>query len=171
MATGRGKDFEKEIRAAFQHPDISIDRFPDPMAGYAGIRNICDFGVYQHPFSYYFELKQRKDNTLNFKYDITKDQWEGLQEKATIPGVVAGYIVWFIDHDVTVFIPAQELKRLQIAGAKSLNIKDIQENKVQNILVPGKKKRIMFTYDGHEFLKLLNEWATNYWAGVIAGGK
>lgn len=171
MATGRGKDFEKEIRAAFQHPDISIDRFPDPMAGYAGIRNICDFGVYQYPYSYYFELKQRKGNTLNFKYDITKDQWEGLQEKATIPGVVAGYIVWFIDHDVTAFVPAQELKRLQDAGAKSLNINDIQDNKVQHILAPGKKKRIMFTYDGQQFLKLLNKWATNYWAEVIAGGE
>ena len=42
---------------------------------------------------------------------ITKDQWDGLVEKSKIPGVVAGIIVWFIDHDTTTFVPIQELKR------------------------------------------------------------
>lgn len=171
MAVGRGKDFEKEIRAALQLPDVSLDRFPDPMAGYAGIRNICDFGTYQYPFQCYFELKQRKGNTLNFSSDITKDQWEGLQEKAMIPGVVAGYIVWFIEHDITTFVPAQELKRLQEQGAKSLNVKDIQDNRVQHILVDGHKKRIMFSYDGQSFLKKLKQWATDYWVEVITNGE
>ena len=48
MGVSRGKQFEDAIKKAFlKHPDISFDRFPDPMAGYAGIRNICDFGVYR----------------------------------------------------------------------------------------------------------------------------
>jgi len=161
MKVSRGKDFENEIRKAFlEHDDISLDRFPDPMAGYAGIRNICDFGVYKKPFQYYFECKAFSGNTLNFKSGITKDQWEGLLEKAPIPGVMAGVIIWFIEHDITAFVPIQELKRLKDSGAKSLNIKDITENEVDYILVPGKKKRIMFTYDAASFIDKMtkNEW-------------
>lgn len=161
MKVSRGKDFENEIRKAFlEHSDISLDRFPDPMAGYAGIRNICDFGVYKKPFQYYFECKAFSGNTLNFKAGITKDQWEGLLEKAPIPGVMAGIIIWFIEHDITAFVPIQELKRLKESGAKSLNIKDITENEVDYVLVPGKKKRIMFTYDAASFIDEMTkkEW-------------
>lgn len=157
MRVSRGKDFENEIRKAFsQHGNISLDRFPDPMAGYAGIRNICDFGVYKYPNKYYFECKAFSGNTLNFKSGITKDQWEGLLDKAPIPGVMAGIVIWFIEHDITVFVPIQELKRIRDAGAKSLNIKDITENKVDFVEVPGKKKRIMFTYDAALFIKNMN---------------
>ena len=40
----RGKQFEQVIKDAFlKIPDVSIDRLYDPMAGYAGVKNICDF--------------------------------------------------------------------------------------------------------------------------------
>ncbi len=158
MKVSRGKDFENEIRQAFlRQRDISIDRFPDPMAGYAGIRNICDFVVYRYPFQYYFECKTISKNTLNFKSGITKNQWEGLIEKSDISGVLAGIIVWFIDHDETVFVPILELKRIrEEEGAKSLNIKDINQNKVIFVRVPGEKRRILFTYDARIFLNRIN---------------
>ena len=172
MKVSRGKQFEEAIKAAFiKHSDISLDRFPDPMAGYAGIRNICDFGVYKYPFQYYFECKAFSGNTLNFSSAITKDQWDGLVEKAEIPGVVAGIIVWFIEHDITAFVPIQELKRIRDAGAKSLNIKDINENKVIHFTVPGRKKRILYEYDADGFITKLKKWATEYWVEVMVSGK
>ena len=141
------------------------DRFPDPMAGYAGIRNICDFGVYRYPFQYYFECKAFSGNTLNFNSAITKDQWRGLIEKSSITGVIAGVMVWFIDHDITVMVPMQELVRLRNDGAKSLNVKDIKENKVIHFIIPGKKKRVFFDYDAKEFLKEVKQWAEPYFFG------
>jgi hypothetical protein len=175
MGVSRGKQFEDAIKKAFlKHPDISFDRFPDPMAGYAGIRNICDFGVYRLPYQYYFECKAFSGNTLNFTSAITKDQWDGLVEKSKIPGVVAGIIVWFIEHDTTTFVPIQELKRIRDAGAKSLNVKylaignPLNDDQVLNIRVPGRKKRILFEYDAKTFLDNLDQWAGKKWGKEVA---
>ena len=172
MGVSRGKDFENVIKKAFEkHSDISIDRFPDPMAGYAGIRNICDFGVYRYPFQYYFECKAFSGNTLNFKSAITKDQWNGMMKKAKIPGVIAGVIVWFIEHDITAFVPIQELKRIRDEGAKSLNVKDIKEAKVKHFVVPGRKKRIFYDYDADTFIRNVKKWAIEYWREEMTNGK
>lgn len=172
MGISRGKDFEVEMKKAFsKHSNISLDRFPDPMAGYAGIRNICDFGVYRYPFQYYFECKAFSGNTLNFKAGITKDQWDGMIEKSQIPGVVAGVIIWFIDHNITALVPIQELVQLRNDGAKSLNAKDIIESKVIYFTVPGRKKRVFFEYDADSFMDTVNNWAMDYWEEVTSSGK
>lgn len=175
MRVSRGKQFEDAIKKAFlKHPDISPDRFPDPMAGYAGIRNICDFGVFRLPYQYYFECKAFSGNTLNFASAITKDQWDGLMEKSKIPGVVAGIMVWFIEHDITTFVPIQELSRIREAGAKSLNIKylaienPLNDDQVLNIRIPGRKKRILFEYDAKTFLDNLDQWAGKKWGKEVA---
>lgn len=160
MAVNRGKQFEGQIRKALdQYPDkISVDRFPDPMAGYAGIRNICDFGVYMYPYQYYLECKAFSGNTLNFKGAITKDQWEGLEEKSRIKGVKAGVLVWFVDHDVTVYVPIQELVRLKNNGYKSLNIKQLEQ--INTLIVPAEKRRVLFDYDMEWVLRQIGdgEW-------------
>lgn len=155
MAVNRGKDFEKQIKKAFQnHSDVSIDRFPDPMAGYAGISNICDFGVYHYPNYNYIECKAIRGNTLNFNSQITKDQWNGLLEKSKLKGVRAGIIVWFIEHNITAYINIQRLDELKLAGAKSLNIKDLLEAKVEFITLKAKKKRVLYEYDISDILEV-----------------
>lgn len=160
MVVNRGKQFEAAIKEAIEKcPNISIDRFQDPAAGYAGIRNICDFVTYSYPFQYYFECKSFYGNTLNFQSSISKDQWDGLKAKSVIPGVFAGVIAWFIDHDVTVYIPIESLVELKNSGRKSLNIKDITSNSIPFITVPGKKKRVLFEYDGKTFYRELYRFA------------
>ena len=157
MGINRGKQFEGQIRKALEkYPNsISSDRFADPMAGYAGIRNICDFGVYSYPNQFYFECKSFCGNTLNFKSDITKDQWEGLKEKSIVHGVHAGILAWFIDHDITVYVSIRELVKLRDSGEKSLNIKHIRENSIKYYIVPSVKKRVLFEYDMWTFLNIL----------------
>lgn len=165
MGINRGKQFEEAVREAFNAlSSVSIDRFADPMAGYAGIRNICDFGVYQHPFQYYIECKAFSGNTLNFQFNITKDQWNGLSEKSMIPGVSSGILIWFIDHDITTFVPIQELIFLRNELAeKSLHVKHIQNDLVKHIPFPGKKKRSLYRYDADPFLEELRNRTQDYW--------
>lgn len=170
MKVNRGKKFEETVKESFEKIDyVSIDRYPDPMAGYAGFRNICDFGVYFHPFFFYLECKAFSGNTLNFASAITENQWNGLLEKSKIPGVGAGILVWFIDHDQTEFVPIQELSRLKDAGHASLNIKDVIANKVIHFPVPGELKRIYYDYDMITFLNHLVWWYRGYWAGELHG--
>lgn len=161
MSTNRGKDFENVIKSTLlECAGMSLDRFYDPTAGYAGVQNICDFVAYKFPFEYYFECKSILGNTLNFKADITAGQWNGLTEKSKIRGVYAGIIVWFIAHDTTAFVPISELNRLAVAGVKSLNIKDIRDDFVKHVIVPGIKKRVFFKYDGTKFIENLQKLET-----------
>lgn len=109
----RGKDFEAQIKEAFEKvPDTSVDRLHDQMNGFKGSTNICDFIAYHYPHQYYIECKCCYGNTLPFS-NITDRQWKGLLEKSVITGVVAGYMIWFIDHDITLFISAEAMKRLR----------------------------------------------------------
>lgn len=165
----RGKDFEKEIKTCLTElPDVSFDRLPDPMAGYAGVRNICDFSCYNKPYMFYLECKCLYGNTLNYKGSITKDQWEGMEEKSKINGCLAGVCVWFIDYDLTVFVAIQDLLEHRNGGAKSLNIGDItSDDCVPHFIIDGIKKKVMIKYFGSEFLKKLRHKCAEVWGEEI----
>lgn len=158
MGVNRGKQFEDQIKAGFNAiPNLIIERLPDPQNGYKGVRNICDFYVYRFPFLMFLECKSCHGNRLPFS-NITENQWNGLLEKSEYPGVIAGYMVWYIDHDMTVFIPATVLKKLKDSGCKSIGYNDEIISSNDCILVPGKKKRILFDYDMASFLFTLMEY-------------
>jgi hypothetical protein len=163
----RGKDFEGQVYDGFAKIDgVSIDRLPDPMAGYAGVKNICDFLVYKYPNQYYIECKSCYGNTLSIhsndpkrKYgNITNNQWEGLLEKSKIPGVRAGILVWFIDHDETYWIDIRLLQKHRDNGNKSIayyaDWVDFKEG-TSELWTPisGKKRRVLFDYDFIPFFK------------------
>lgn len=177
MAVNRGKKFEDIIKQAFEKiPDVSVDRLHDQTTGYLGASNICDFIVYKKPFEYYIECKSVHGNTLSihsipkqdkngvlhgFYGNITDTQWEGLLEKSKIPGVIAGVICWWIDKDVTLFIPIQVLERLKNNGGKSIRY-DISEYLDSPVVIHGQKKRVFFDYDMNSFLHVLEERAERY---------
>ena len=159
MTVNLGKQFEDVIRNAFEKvPGVSIDRLHDQTTGYVGSKNICDFIVYKKPHEYYFECKSIHGNTLPFR-NITDTQWKGLLEKSKIEGVYAGVICWWVDKDVTKFIPIQSLDYLKRYGAKSIRFDDdpfpksfTYKSPLEFIEIKGKKKRVFFDYDMEEFL-------------------
>lgn len=153
--TNKGKKFEHCIKEAFlKIPEVSVDRIPDQTMGYKGAQNICDFIVYKKPYEFYIECKSVHGNTLPFS-NITETQWQGLLEKSKIKGVFAGVICWWIDKDVTKFIPIQLLEVLRTDGYKSVRYdyghgvsahsKDWRT--YSTVEIKGKKKRVFFDYD------------------------
>jgi hypothetical protein len=173
MAVNRGKDFEAAIRQALEFDGASVDRLSDPTAGYAGIHNICDFSAYKFPYQYYLECKSVNGNTLNFASGISQGQWEGLLEKAKIPGVLAGFFVWFILYDTTVFITAHAMEALRSAGKKSLAYKTLLEDDetLDYFLVPGRKKRVLFEYESEELWSRLTTTCNDLWKGAVYNGR
>lgn len=162
----QGKEFELRIKNSLNKPNtgFDIERLPDPIGGYLGARNICDFIGYKYPFKYYFECKSKYGNTLNFKSDITKDQWEGLDEKSKIYGVLAGFCIWFIDYDKTVFVTIQEMNKLRFEqNKKSLNIADIINNQIEFFFIDGKKAKTYFNYDTEYFIRHLEDTVKTIW--------
>ena len=161
MGVNRGKMFEDDIREALLRvPDMSVDRMYDQMSGYKGSCNICDFIAYHCPNLYYIECKSCYGNTLSIhsndqkkKYGaISNNQWEGLLAKSEIPGVTAGYFIWFIDHDMTLFVSAKTMKNLRDAGNKSFNINHLKHYNGEFYIVPSIKKRVRFDYDLTDFI-------------------
>lgn len=151
MAVNRGKKFEQVVRESFERvPGVSIDRLNDNTAGFKGIAGICDFIVYKEPYEYYFECKSVHGASLPFN-NITETQWNGLFEKSKIKGVFAGIICWFIDKDVTLFIPIQVLQICKYRGWKSIRY-DVNGYKGSIKEIKGKKKRVFFDYDMEKFL-------------------
>ena len=155
MAVNRGKDFENVVREAFEKvPNVSIDRLHDQTTGFKGSQNICDFIVYREPYEYYFECKSVHGASLPFS-NITDTQWNGLLEKSKIEGVFAGVICWWIDKDVTKFIPIQLLQYMkECDNVKSYRYEfgGYEPKQYNAIEIKGKKKRVFFEYDVEEFL-------------------
>ena len=153
MAENLGKKFEDRVREQLARVDgVSIDRLHDQMSGLKGSTNICDLIVYKEPYEYYLELKSAHGNTLPFS-NITDTQWKGLLEKSKIEGVFAGVICWWIDKDVTKFIPIQILNELRYTGDyKSYHFNWMHLDSVsRTIEIKGKKKRVFFEYDWEKF--------------------
>ena len=150
-----GKKFEDVIKESFlKCPDVSIDRLRDAPRKLKNVDNRSDFIVYKKPHEIYVECKSHKGNTLPFSC-IRQEQIDGMSKKIQIDGVKAGVIIWFIDHDITVWIPIDEVCYHIDNGARSINIKDIE--KLNGIIIQGKKKRVYFEYDMEDFLRRLYE--------------
>ena len=166
MAVNRGKAFEGVIQDAFEKIEgVSIDRLHDQMNGYAYSCNICDFIVYKEPYEYYIECKSVHGNTLSihsipkpdkrgvlhgFYGNISDTQWTGLLKKSKIDGVRAGIICWWVDKDVTLYIPISTLEMMRNLGKKSVRYDEIS---LDCVIIPGKKKRVFFDYDMTTFFK------------------
>jgi hypothetical protein len=170
MAKNKGKGFEDAVRESLEKiQDVSVDRIPDQVTKYKGSTNICDFIAYKHPTLFYIECKSVQGNTLSihsipkrgkdgklhgFYGNIRDNQWEGLLEKSKIKGVVAGVLCWWIDHDVTLFLPIDLLQDLYEADCKSVRYDVAYDASVPIVELKGEKKRVYFDYDMTPLLKL-----------------
>ena len=153
MAQNRGKEFEAVVRESFlKVPNVSVDRLHDQTNGFKGSTNICDFIVYRNPYQFYFECKTIHGNTFPLT-NLTDNQYKGLLEKSKIRGVVAGVICWWVDKDVTKFIPISVIQILKDNKYKSIRY-DISA--MPTVDVKGKKKRVFFDYGMEGFLDELS---------------
>lgn len=174
MGVNRGKSFEDHFKSSCLSVEgLSIDRLHDQTTGYLGSSNICDFIVYKYPFEYYFECKSVHGNLLSIYSNdkihnrevygnITSTQWKGLLDKSKTRGVFAGIVCWWIDKDVTKFIPIVELKKYRDQGNKSVRFDVDIPNQV---ILKGEKKRVFFDYD---IKQLLIDITNNNWTKGIS---
>lgn len=158
MAQSRGKQFEAILRKAFEDvPGVSIDRIPDQTMGFKGASNICDFVVYKKPYEYYIECKTIHGNTFPFS-NITDNQFSGMLQKTKIPGVYAGVMCWWVDKDVTRFLPILDILQMR----ENFQMKSVRYDQEVGIWIPGKKKRVFFNYDMESFFTLIESEPGRY---------
>ena len=162
MSVNRGKQFEGVIKESFMNvSNTSVYRLHDDMSGMYGVANVSDFIVYHYPYQYFLECKAVHGNLLSInsndpkrKYgNISNTQWEGMLELSKIKGVHCGILCWWVDHDITKFIPMQMLQSMRENGGKSIRFDCIACNGYSTIPIDGKKKRVFFEYDMNLFFK------------------
>lgn len=154
MSQNRGKQFEKVISSSFlSQSDTAVVRLQDTMNGYLGSANICDLVVYNAPNIYFVECKTIHGNTFPLT-NISSHQWQGLLEVASVHGAIAGVVCWWVNKDVTMFMPIKTLHKLKLQGKKSIRF-DMSNKDFLHI--QGKKKRVFFDYDMNKFFKQAKE--------------
>lgn len=147
------KKFESKIKDQIRTiKELSFDRLYDPVGGYKGISNIADFQGYIYPYSFYLECKTISGNTFNFS-NLTETQYEGGLAKTKFKGIYSGVLIWWYEKDITAFFDIREIKKWKDLGNKSINVKDL--DKIDHILLKGKKKSVYFEYDMIDFVKRL----------------
>lgn len=146
MSYNYGKQFEKKFASDFLNtvPNSTLDRLYDPMGGYKFITNISDFIGFSQPSIYYLEIKSHAGNTFPFQ---NLKQYNKLIKKVNIPGVRAGVVLWFTNHDKVYYVPISTITKMKEDGKKSIHFeKSIQEN-YNIIVIPSKKKRVFLDSD------------------------
>lgn len=144
-----GKKFESLIGDSFRAlPDVSVDRIPDQTMHHKGRTNVSDFIVYKYPYQYYVECKSIHGNTLPIA-NITQF-WPLWEKQAHAKGVEAGVLCWWVDKDVTRWIPICEIATLKGKGVKSIRFDEpIEGSKT----IAGRKKKVYFEYDMKTFFE------------------
>ena len=170
MGINRGKQFEEVVeKCANSVEGAYVLRLYDPQGGYSGVANPCDFILYRNGIMYMVECKSVHGNLLTIygtdpkkAYgNISNTQWNGLL-KAHDKGIVAGILCWWIDKDVTVFIPIEFLqeyrkhhKSIHYGVASQVEWTDNDGNPLPDnpVIIKGTKKRVLFDYDFEDFFK------------------
>ena len=144
-----GKNFEAIIGDSFRAmTDVSVDRIPDQTMKFKDRKNVSDYIVYKYPHQYYVECKSVHGNILPIA-NIT--QLEPLWEKEVLTkGVKSGVMCWWVDKDITRWIPVEEIVKRKADGKKSIRFdEDIEGSKT----IAGRKKKVYFEYDMKTFFK------------------
>ena len=158
MSKNQGKGFETEVQTAFEMvTDCVAHRLKDQIGQYRNVSNPCDFFFYHMPYLYAIECKSTKGASLSFSDIREQEQIMDLHEIAQKRGVVAGFMIWFIDKDITVFVRHDIVYDMYLeskrGGRKSIALADILKLSSEDFhIIQGKKKRTYFTYDVSDFL-------------------
>ena len=152
MAVNYGKKWEAKVKEDFAKlPNSTVDRIYDVTIGRKSISNISDHIGYVYPNIFYLEVKSIHGNTFPLT-NLT--QYDKLVEKVGIPGVRAGVILWYIDHQKVVYVPISTVTKLKEDQKKSVNVKMIGGEDYNLIPIPIKISRVFPTADYSVLLNL-----------------
>lgn len=151
MAESIGKKAEKKIKEWLDRPEegYCFDRVPDPIGGYFGQRNICDFTCFKSPDMWYIESKCTSLDRFDFNM-LTEVQYYGLLEKSKISNVHGIVIILFMTYQRAFILDIKDIDQLIKQGTKSLNIKKIDKWTIpykEINTIPSRKEFLDYTGD------------------------
>lgn len=158
MAYNLGKKFEDRVKKDWeeQFPNTFFIRLPDQQSRYKGqSSNVSDFLGFVNGKLFPIECKETKETTFNFKMNLgvgdtkrkTKSQYERLLEHKDDENTYPGVILWFSKFNVIVWLDITKIEQMVKDDLKSFNIKMIEDNSYNVIVVPTRKLRTFLQCD------------------------
>ena len=151
---GIGKIFEEELKASIP-PEFFIERYKDDTAGFKGVANPADFRLYKLPYTFLWELKTHKGQSLPLG-KIRNSQLKEMRKASQNSGVYCGFIINYRDLEETYYVPFDYL----VTAYYILNDKgdyvpnpDMRKSipvgwcRAQGVRIPQTLKRVRYSYD------------------------
>lgn len=142
-------NFEEACKALEAETKLGVVRLYDPVGGFKGVANICDYIVGRYPYTFYFELKARNGDRINFKEALTETQYDGMVAKSRVKGSIAGPIFKYREHNEAYFVDIRYIEKMKADGHKSITL---EQAKALGVYLGGKFKRTNWDYDVMPFL-------------------
>lgn len=154
-----GKDFEDDFKDSFSDDRlVLLTRLYDTTNGFAGVKNPCDFILYNQPYEMSLELKVTHDKRLPFS-DVTQFQWDSLTEKDKVPGMMAGLLICYYEERRVFFVPMTVVNQVRDKGLKSIHFRDAERYGIE---LSMRMKRTHFTVDVDKFMDDCHSFKYNF---------
>lgn len=167
MANNTGKRFEADFKKSVPSYAL-LYRLPDSAQAFGGNSNLRFSS--KNPFDYLIwdskkhilyalELKTVAGKVISFERskdenrEIHWHQIEGLNKWNKYDGITCGFIIEFRAIEKTVFIDISEFNKLiNMVTRKSFNFDDLNNHKIQYLIIGQEKIRTRYKYRVDEFL-------------------
>ena len=154
-----GKDFEDDFKSSFSDDQSPLlTRLYDTTNGFAGVKNPCDFILYNQPYQMSLELKVTHDKRLPFA-DVTQYQWDSLTERDKCPGQMAGLLICYYNEKRVFFVPMVVVNQVKNTGLKSIHFIDAERYGIELTMF---MKRKHFTLDVNKFMSDCHSFKYNF---------
>lgn len=154
-----GKDFEDDFKNSFRDDQLDLlTRLYDTTNGFAGVKNPCDFILYNQPCQMDLELKVTHDKRLSFS-DVTQFQWESLTRRDQVSGIMAGLLICYYEEKRVFFVPMTVVNQVKDAGLKSIHFRDAERYGIELTM---NMKRTHFTVDVDKFMEDSRHFKYNF---------
>ena len=154
-----GKDFETAFKDSFRDDQLPLlTRLYDTTNGFAGVKNPCDFILYNQPNMMSLELKVTHQKRLPFSA-VSDHQWESLTVRDNLPGQMAGLLICYYEERRIFFVPMVVVNQVADKGLKSIHFKDCERYGIE---LTAFWKRTHFTLDIDKFMYDCHRYKYNF---------
>lgn len=152
----KGKAFENIVRQDWKKsfPGTLVFRLKDQMNGFKETsQNPSDWIMFNGKHLFFIECKSHKGSSIPF---AAMPQYERLLAYKNLKNVCAGFVIWFLEKDLVIYVPIQTAEQIVKDGEKSIGLRML--DKYDIVKIPSVKKRVFMESN----YRILEEWADKH---------
>lgn len=157
MSINKGKIFEDRFRENWKKsfPKTFIYRLADQVTGFKNTsQNPCDYLCFPGDKLFMIECKSHDGASIPF---AAIPQYERLLEYKNYKNVCPGFVIWFKEKDIIIWVDIAVAEKIFNDGNKSIQLKMLTDEKYDLKKIPAVKKRVYLDADYTFLVNLYKE--------------